>query len=154
MTITLGSPSLDRENRPGVVARITTDAGGWRGVYHLPTHGLSAEEVSAERDRLEAWHERKAAKLTELNVLIGQHIGAFVITDATIRNRGHGCEVVCRARSGAKVIEYREFFDDPAHVGAVASVKFFMQATATLHNAAVESADEHLASVTAALGLS
>lgn len=153
MTVTLGAPSLDRENRPGVVARITTDAGGWHGVYHLPTHGLSAEEVSAERDQLEAWHERKAAKLTELAALIGQRFGAFTIIDATVRDRGHGCEVVCRARAGAKVIEYREFFDDPAHVGDIASVKFFMQATATLHNSAVESADEHLADVSAALGL-
>lgn len=153
MTITIGSPSRDREGRHGVVARLTTDAGGWHGVYHLPTHGMSADEVSAERDRLEAWHERKAAKLAELNVLIGQRLGAFVITDATVRDRGHGCEVVCRARSEATVIEYREFFDDPSHVGHLASVRFMLQATATLHNLAVESAEEHVADVAAALGL-
>lgn len=153
--ITLGSPTLDREGRPGLVARITTDSGGWHGVYHLPTHGMSAEEVSAERDRLESWHERKAAKLTELATLIGFDLGHghFTITDATVRHRGHGCEIICRARSGAKVIEYREFFDDPAHIPTVEEVIAIMGALIAAHSDATNDATQHLASVIAAFGL-
>jgi len=153
MTITLGSPTLDREGRPGVVARITTDSGGWHGVYHLATHGMSAEKVAAERDRIEAWHGRKAAKLGELAAMIGGTIHDFTFTDATVIDRGHGCEVVCRARSGAKVIEYREFFDDPAHVPAIDAMWAEMNDRIKTYEGSVDDALDYHASVTAALGL-
>jgi hypothetical protein len=100
MNIHLSPPSRDNLGRHGVVARITTDDGGWHGVYRFQTHGMTADEITAERDRIEAWHSRKAAKLTELATLIGFDLGHghFIITDATVRHRGHGCEVVCRAK--------------------------------------------------------
>jgi hypothetical protein len=155
MNIHLSPPSHDNLGRHGVVARITTDHGGWHGVYCFHTHGMTAEEVAAERDRIEAWHSRKAAKLTELAALIGFDLGHghFTIIDATVRHRGHGCEVVCRAKSGATTIEHREFFDDPAHAPSAEDVISIMGGLIATRLDASDDAIEHLSSVRAALGL-
>lgn len=117
MNATIGKPRRDEQGRVGVAVHLHLESGGWDAHPSFVTHGMLPESVKAERDRLAAVHDRKAAKLTELRQLVGSSIGhGFTITDATILTAGPSHELLCRATDGQQRIEIRTHFNDPFEV--------------------------------------
>jgi hypothetical protein len=155
VNVTVGKPRRDEHGRDGVAVHLHIEEGGWDGHYSFTTHGMPAAAVAVEKDRLLARHGRKAAKLTDLSSLVGRHLPAgWTITDATVRDRGHGCELLCRAKSvSGERVEWAEFFDDPEHLPNAAAVLDEMRARI---GAVVEgriAGDQHVREIRAVLGL-
>ena len=157
MTTHIGPPSIDKSGQHGVAVHLHLEAGGWHGSYRIATHGRSADWVAAEHARIVEWHSRKAAKLTELQSLVGMTIaGGFVIMDATVRDRGHGCELICRALfAGPPSVPLRmvEFFDDPSHVPSAQALVNAMNERIHLQAKSADARDQHVAGVRGILGL-
>lgn len=93
----VGKAFRDRRGRLG--ARMTVDLTAHRvsAVYHIPTHGLTPEQIVAERTRIAAEHEKRAARYVGFASLRGQKIrhGSTQgeIEHCTIRRRGTDVEL-------------------------------------------------------------
>lgn len=145
----------DRAGRPGVHIANVHSSRGWHAHLAFSTHGMTGDQAQAEHARLVARHERKAARLEDLQTLVGaQLVGGFVVTDATVRDVGkRGCEFLCRARSGRERIEVRRHFDDPVEVPAAAEVLLSLDHEARMYVQRGVDAEAHAAEIRAALGI-
>lgn len=151
---TTGPVTRNRRGEHGALVTVDLEHQGWHGRYHFGTHGKTVEEVTAEHERVITRHERKAEKLTDIQSLIGRAVGGYTITDATVRERGHGFELLCRAKDvNGRRAEWRQYFDDPADVPTAAEIRKGMQErVAELIDQRAEQA-RHLKQVRQALGL-
>jgi hypothetical protein len=88
MKLDFSKPTRNKRGQIGAHVFVTFDEGGHHSVQELETHGLSAEQASAEIDELRKWHRRWATRLTALHAIIGVEFvvegRVYRITSATI----------------------------------------------------------------------
>jgi hypothetical protein len=96
--LTWGRASRDRRGRIGAMLEVRCEARGRGKTYRILTHGMTPEAVAAKIDALNTAHERRIAKLEDLQSLVGplSNRGA-TITDAIIRDRGQEVEAFIQA---------------------------------------------------------
>jgi len=83
----------------GVRVDLDLDENGWAGHYAFMTHGKTPVEVTAERDRIVAYHTKKATRLAETNTTerTFQVRGSdFFISAWTVMDRGTDAELFLR----------------------------------------------------------
>lgn len=125
MKITIGDHvTTDRYGNTGCRVELLFDAGsGLSWMYQFGTHGLSDDEITAERDRIIDHHAMKAAKFQEL-AGISSGSEDYAITDCTVRDRGANVELVLRIEmaDGTKVT-LDQVYGSIADVPALADVR-------------------------------
>ena len=100
--VTFDKPTKRRDGKVGAHCLVELKSGGWCGEYAIDTHGLTPEETVDRIAKVEEYHAKKAAKLTQYRPLQGVEFVSlsevYRITDCTVREIGTDVELYLNVR--------------------------------------------------------
>lgn len=155
----IGKPSRDSRGRRGVRVVLSIASEGWHGHYRIDTHGRTHEEIVAERDRILAHHEKKAARMQGF---AHQHFrrdvehggSAFEVRDCLIVERGSDVllKLILRDRETGERLVIEEFRATVNALPGDEEIREMMQTRAAAHVEERARAEEHAERITRLLG--